>query len=343
MDLKNNRLTQGLEREQLKASFNVKGDNIIIAIAYGDEHPVYLRARALWEFYSLYYPNVEIIFVRESKKLKNGEIQHNGYDLLIGVEDKYESNRSMQQGFVETGIWSVDENKRMTHRTMIFCDYLLRRYNNPFYLYANTITSVVDFRGVLSLLHHLPKAGCVAGFPIFLPTGFNFVSGSSFLFSRDVIQLMRDRYIRDHEHTQHNADVWLGIVLADVPRTPLPIFNFTKPRGPRCGLDEVRSLVRTLLREGHFHFRVKTTSDEEGLGAREDVDPWIMLAIMEEILANLPSPEANLKLLHKVGRAFNAVDGVIPSIMEEMPFNTPRDFPINDSEAQIIYPHLFSA
>jgi hypothetical protein len=114
-------------------------------------------------------------------------------------------------------------------------------------------------------------------------------------------------------------------VLPDVPRTALPLFSFNKPRAVGEDLRDVGALVANLVRDGHFHFRIKTTSQEQGLGRREDIDPWMMMQAMEAVLST-ESPAPAVRSLQ--ARMAAACD---PQAQ------TPRDFPIDDSETQYFY------
>lgn len=330
--------------EKRSNSFKQGRNDLVVIIGYGDELPVYMRARALWEFYASHFPNVRIIFRRDTESLAAGEAYHNGHDLLIGVGRGHNNAAHAAEGYAATGNWSVNENKRMIAVQMAIYDYVLRNCEKPFYQLQVTITSVLDFRGLLAILDRLPRQGCYAGFPIRLTgpqeyAGMTFISGANTLVSSDVVALMRNRYDSEHLSTSLPNDVWQALMLPDIPRFPLPFFSFTQPRNPGETHDDVREQTRQLLRDGHYHFRIKSSNPEQV--AREDVDPWIMLRVMEAILASDGNPAANLALADALAVATNAVNGSIPPRTDESFFTGTRRFPFNDEEARMVYPGLF--
>lgn len=320
--------------------------DLIVFLGYGDELPVFGRARALWEFYLSNFPGIQAIFVRTTHKLPRGEICSNGYDLLIGSGDINSTDDSLP-GYRNSGIWSARENADVIFRQISVYDYLLRKYRHPFFLYNATITSVVDFRGLLTALQSLPTKGCFAGSPGRLTAGgtnpshlggLTFVSGANTLFSSDMLAVLRDRYDPLSPDTQLPNDVWQALMLQDVQRIPLPIFSFVKPGYSKSISNTVTSLTQLLVRNGHYHFRVKTTSQENGVGLREEIDPWIMLRVMEGILEAEPRPGVTDALIRKLLISVAPVDGVALSAFNEDRFFTgPRSFPVTDIEAEIIF------
>jgi hypothetical protein len=330
-----------------RKSFEQAGrPDLIVYFTYGEELPVFVRARALWQFFISHYPNVRAIFVRETEKLERGEVQANGYDLLIGIGGNESPETLERNGYAATGIWSANENKRCIYRQMAIYDYLLRTHDKPFYVYQATITSVVDFRGLFALIDSMPKSGCYAGMPGRLQTpveleGLTFVCGTNSLFSSDMLKLMRNRYDPDHFYTTLPNDIWQALVLQDFQRISIPFFSFVKPRNDLAKKNNIDLLTKRLLEEGHFHFRVKTTSAEAGYASREDTDPWIMLIVMKAILESHPSTQANQQLIEKLVQSLGAANGkTLSAFNENNFFNVPRNFPFNDLEAEILYPDL---
>jgi hypothetical protein len=335
--------------QTLQASFQNAGrPDLIVFFGYGDELPVFVRARALWQFFISHYPNVRAIFVRETDKLGRGEIESNGHDLLVGIGGYLEPGKLERNGYAATGKWSPSENGRAIYRQMAVYDYLLRTHEHPFYLYTSTITSVVDFRGLFALMDSMPKTGCYAGMPGRLTNppeldGLTFACGTNSLFSRDMMELLRNRYDPSHTYATLPNDIWQALVLQDIPRTLLPFFSFVKPRADISHDNNISVLTKRLLEQGHFHFRIKTTSAEAGYGAREDTDPWIMLKVMEAILDSHPPVQSNRQLIEKLAVMTNPKNGkTLSAYGEDGFFNGARDFPLNDLEAEIIYPDLAS-
>lgn len=308
--------------------------NLVVTIGYGDELPVFRHARALWQFYLCHFPGIEVIFVRWSDKLKRGEVMSDGHDLLVGIGNGFQGDA----GYNSSGVWSQSENARWIYRQVLVQDYLLRTRDEPFFLYQTTITSVVDFRGLCTVLDHIAPADCFAG-PLGrlnAPEVFNgltFVSGASALMSRDVLLRMRERYDPHHAYSTVPNDIWQAALLHDVPRQALPTFNFIKPRGPRADGAYLYQIAQRLIQDGHYHFRIKTVAPEDAAARREDIDPWIMLRIMEAILDSERSEEATLAMVGKVQRLADGGAGLpIAPRRAEALHTGPRDFAMTDNE-----------
>ncbi len=309
--------------------------DLVVYIGYGDELPVYARARSLWQFYRSFFPDIDIIFVRETEDVARGQVVTEGDDLLVGLgSERYRGAAS----YASTGTWSATENSKVIFRQMVVYDHLLRTRDKPFFLYHTTVTSVVDLRALQALLADLPATGCFAG-PLSRLTapeplnGWTFVSGASTLLSSDVVALLRNRYDPAHQNASLPNDVWQALTLHDVERTALPTFNFIRPRAPGAQIDAVSATARAMLANGQFHFRIKTTSAEEGLGKREDIDPWIMLKIMQEIIAHEAPLERTRALCGRYARFVEGGTGKpMPPYTRGDFFSGPRDFAVNDQE-----------
>jgi hypothetical protein len=308
--------------------------DLVVTIGYGDELPVFRHARALWQFYMCHFPGIEVIFVRWSDKLKRGEVMSDGHDLLVGIGGDFQG----EAGYNSSGVWSQSENARWIYRQVLVQDYLLRTRDTPFYLYQTTITSVVDFRGLCTVLDQQQPVDFFAG-----PLGrlnspaeyanLTFVSGASALMSRDVLVRMRERYDPGSPHATQPNDIWQALMLHDVPRQALPTFNFIRPRAPREDGDFIYTLVRRLVHEGHYHFRIKTVAPEDAAARREDIDPWIMLRVMEAILDSEHLPAATLALVDKVRRQVDGGAGLpVPPGTAGPLYVGSRDFVMNDNE-----------
>lgn len=228
-------LTLKLNSKAMRSdSFKQGRHNLIVCLGYGDNLPVYLRSRALWEFFISHYPNIQVIFTRDTDKLGRGEVQHNGHDLLFGVGLDPLIGTTEQPGYAATGIWSQNENRRQIYRQIALYDYLLRTRSQPFYVYQATITSVVDFRGLFAVLDQMPATGCYAGMPgrVATPSEYadlTFACGTNSLFSSDLVTLMRDRYDPNHPYATLPNDIWQALILHDIPRIPL-LFSASSSR-----------------------------------------------------------------------------------------------------------------
>jgi hypothetical protein len=322
----------GSEAASAIASINaLKADDIVIAIPYGLEHPVYTRARSLWQWYASHFKNLQVIFFRGDCGMERGTVSTIGDDLVIGLGlDSMPPPLSNDQNPALTGAWTAQQNENTIFRQMCLYDYLLQRREKPFRLFTTTVTSVVDFRGLVSLCDYLPKTGCFAGMLGRLQhhpyKGIGIVHGANTLLSDDVMRLLRNRYVPGEMNAQQPNDHWQGILLQDVERTAVPLFSFNQPRPTGDEFSDIGPLTQQLLDAGHFHFRIKTKSENEGYGRREDVDPWIMLRVMETILRKRTHPASVLDLQQRF------------AISCDESHDMPRNFPINDEEAATFYP-----
>ncbi len=311
----------------------LQAPNMIVSVGYGPELPVFTRVRALWDFYASHFPGVKVIFIRDSFELPSGEVRRIGGDLVFGIGgskwDRQNPNSGQTEGYAVTGVWSSEQNERTIHRQMALYRYLLALRSDDFHLFSTTITSVVDFRGLLELLPLLPSRRCYAGLPGTLQhvpyQGVGIVHGGNTLVSSDVMELMLQRYVPGHIDVQQPNDHWQGIVLKDVPRVTLPLFSFNEARRVGTSMDEVYALTQRLLADGHYHFRVKTCSAQPGVELREDVDPWLMLRVMQAVLDGTPEGSRTIALQKRFALA------CAPGL------NISRDFPIDDSETQHFY------
>lgn len=306
--------------------------DLVVVIGYGDELPVFRHARALWQFYAAHFPAIDLVFVRWSDQLKPGEVHHNGYDLLVGIGDRMQG----ATGYASSGVWSGSENAKWIYRQMLVQDYLLRTRSAPFYFYHTTLTSVVDFRALSTVLDQLPKTGCYAG-PIARlngppeMAGLTFTSGASTILSHDALQHMRAHYDPQHPWAQFPNDIWAALMLPHFMRTPLPTFNFVRPRAPMADAAELGAIARHLLQQGHFHFRVKTVEPQDAAGRRQDVDPWIMLRLMETVLSSEHEPERTRALMAQYAQEASGGEQV-PARRGQSLFSGARTLPLSDSE-----------
>jgi hypothetical protein len=297
---------------------------LVVAVGYGPELPVYHRARALWEFYASHFPGVDILFVRDSQDLPRGEMVFDGNDLVVGLGPLPVER---ENSYATTGKWSAEDNAQQIYRQIAVYDYLLRVRTEPFYLYQATVTSVVDFRGLAKVMSLMPETGCYAGMPAQLATPDE-VKGLVFccintLLSRDVVSSLRQRYEASDERTLVPNDVWQGLLLRDLPRIPVPVFSYTKARNSPLDCEDIGWKTQRLMEMGHFHFRIKTASEQDGLPCREAVDPWIMLKIMQTILTSPAYPEATRQMLVDMATFSDADEtGTIPAVMGKPIFHT---------------------
>lgn len=314
-------------------------------LSYGYELPVFSRARALWDFYLSHFANLTYFVYRATDELGHGEIVHNGHDLLIGSDARTRYGKGGGDNYASSGVWSLTENISQISCQLASYQYLLRRFDKPFYVCHSTITSVVDFRALFALIDTLPGTGVFAGMPAKITTpgdyqNLSVVCGTNCLFSRDVVELILDRFDPESRHNAVPQDVNISLMLKDIDRVPLPFFSFVKPRNPAGNLNNVGDVTRKMLDMGHYHFRVKTSSEQMQMGRREDVDPWIMLEIMRAILGYQPDPGAAVDLKARVLRSLGTASGKRMAAYEKNFFSESRDFPLTDEEAEMVFPEL---
>lgn len=337
-----NTLDNSFENKHQHSIIAAHHPQLVVYLGYGSELPVFLRAREIWQFYRALFPNVDITFVRTCKSIPRGQVKSDGYDLLVGIGSSAENMDAELPGYRAAGVWSKSENAEQIFRQMAIFEYFLKERSGPFYLYHSTITSVVDFRGLIKALEHMPTYGCLAGMPGRLTAppnlaGLNFICGTNSLFSSDVMSKLLDRYDPQNVAAQLPNDVWQALLLPDVPRRCLPFFTFSETRKLPIDSNEITRMTQLLIAQGHFHFRVKTTSEQEGLGLREAVDPWIMAQIMHGVACSAAEPGAVSRLIESLIASTSPANGLtLNSNDEKRFFNGPRHFPLNDEEAKVL-------
>jgi hypothetical protein len=316
---------------------------LILYITYGDELPIFTRARVLWEFYKSFYPKIEIFFVKESKELNPGDVLFDGHDLLVGVLTPELEDSIDGTGYASSGIWSKNENWRQISRNISIYDYFLKTQSQSFYIYQATITSVIDFKGLNFWLSKLPERNCFAGMPALITSppeigNLLFVCGTNSLFSSDLIKLMCARYDPKHIYCTYPNDVWQALILPDIKRIAIPFFTFSKARRSNDLSNNIRQITKMLLEQGHFHFRVKSTSEQAGFGKRENIDSWTILEIMREIIENT-DPHDYENLYSSIQESLLPLDGKnLPNKANQLEFfRGRRIFPLNDEEAEIVF------
>jgi hypothetical protein len=340
-----NAIDESSEKKNQRTIVASHHPQLVVYLGFGSELPVFLRARELWQFYRAQFPNVDISFVRTCKSIPRGSVKSDGYDLLVGIGSGAcaESNDSILPGYRDAGVWSKSENAEQIFRQMAIFEYFLKERSGPFYLYHSTITSVVDFRGLIKALEHMPNHGCLAGMPGRLTSppnlaGLNFICGTNSLFSSDVMSKLLDRYDPHNVAAQLPNDIWQALLLPDVPRRCLPFFTFGEPRKLPLDSNEITRMTQQLIAQGHFHFRIKTTSEQEGLGLREAVDPWIMAQIMQGVACSAAESGAVSRLIESLIVSTSPVNGITLNSNDEVNFfSGPRHFPLNDAEAKVLF------
>lgn len=336
----------GCSDEQRRQSIRQAGrPDLIVYFGYGNELPVYTRARTLWQYYLSHFPGIRPLFVRTSKALPPGAERLEDGDLVIGAASS-EPDQTGNAFYVETGSWSPTQNQDTIFRQQAVYKYLLRENPGPFFLYQTTVTSVIDFRGLMTALQTLPSTGCFSGFPGRVSSGTHqgtvMLHGANTCLSSDMMRCLVERYDREDPLTQYPNDHWQAYTLSDVKRYALPLFSFNNAYGVEARRRLVPEVTRRMLENGHFHFRIKTCSSEAGLGPREDIDPWVMLAVMDTILHSPYDPVATHDLLVRLQDWIQAPgDGIAqPPFSAKSIYRGPRRFALNDEDTDSLFRDL---
>lgn len=309
------------------------GTELVVCLGHGGEDPTYARAHALWRFYASHFPDISFLFVRDSNELRHGEVRHDGHSLVVGIDANF-------------GVGLHQEHQRMIYRQIAVYEFLLRSRQRPFYVYQSTITSVVDFRGVQAMLELLPDKACYAGMPGRMATpadleGLTFACGTNGIFSSDLLTLMRDRYVAGHPYADLPQDLWQALVLQDIPRIALPFFSFVTQRSAAQIGPPLAEMTRRLIGGGHYHFRVSTGNDPNDPQARANRDPWIMLEVMKGVLSCTPPAGVFERLQQDLTLSLATKNGkTMAAYGEDNFFTGTRRFPLDDTEAELIYPDL---
>jgi hypothetical protein len=303
---------------------------LLVIAGYGDELPVFPRARGIWEFLKKLTPEVQLVFFRDSSDLPYGEIQPSEGDTHFGIGSPTKARIDNAffgldpLGYRTSGVWSAHENYRVAFRAVLIWRYLLEMDGSWQFLYSPTITSMVSLRSLMRLLAYFPSEGVYAGYPGTLRhapyEGVGMIHGANTLLSRDIVEKLVDRAISGHTNAAQPSDHWIGLLLPDVSRIALPLFTFEAAKKTRAEIEDCYDIANSMLAMGHFHFRVKTSSQENTADGyrREEVDPSIMFRVAEAILSHTPSAETLLDLAR---RMFLAAEN-----------RAPRDFILNDRE-----------
>jgi len=303
---------------------------LLVIAGYGDELPVFPRARGIWEFLKKLTPEVRLVFFRDSSDLPYGEIQPSEGDTHFGIGSPTKARIDNAffgldpLGYRTSGVWSAHENYRVAFRAVLIWRYLLEMDGSWQFLYSPTITSMVSLRSLMRLLAYFPSEGVYAGYPGTLRhapyEGVGMIHGANTLLSRDIVEKLVDRAISGHTNAAQPSDHWIGLLLPDVSRIALPLFTFETAKKTRAEIEDCYDIANSMLAMGHFHFRVKTSSQENTADGyrREEVDPSIMFRVAEAILSHTPSAETLLDLAR---RMFLAAEN-----------RAPRDFILNDRE-----------
>ncbi len=260
---------------------------IILSIFFSDDILHFQISKKVWDFYLEYFHDIELIYVTHSEKHRYGEVFYKENILIIGVGDRFLIPN--ESGLSKTGVFHPNQHARWIFLQNKLYQFLLQYEEQEFYLYQSTITNIINLKTLNYLVSILPKNKCYAGYPgpvtwQGLGGSLRFISGANQIFSRDVLELMVNRYNAKDSMCYVPNDVWQAYTLRDIPRFVLPRFDIEQPRNTNNKISGIYEMIHSQLNMGHFHFRVKTSIGNDISTQRENIDPWIMLKIIEAII-----------------------------------------------------------
>ena len=259
---------------------------IIFLAGYGRENRVFIDARELWKLYTAIDATVsKHYFIISNLTVEPGEIFLRDGDLNIGVAEELKEKLAKDPTrFEVTGSWSVVENRIILERNIRAFEYVLESNQGPFWLFASSVTSIIGFNSLASLIQDWPCRNTFGGKIEFvqLPDGkyLTFPSGSGILYSRDMVELIVSRS-KQYSHDLA-SDVWLGLTLLDQPRTPLFRFDVTDaPQGSDSYFPQQQAKIHAAVKAGHFHLRVKTSGNSALAPDRYKTDVNLLVEAMQ--------------------------------------------------------------
>ena len=200
---------------------------IISVLAGGGDHYEQMEAAARETCFKNPPDNISVYYIhnhRDGVDVPDGKTRLVGDCFYYGVHD--------------TGY------KHLLRKCVLFCGYCLENFEFD-YIFRPNLGCWVSMDALNKLVNTLPMEGVYGG--AFGTTkgrrgGIEFVSGSGFLLSRDVVQLIWDYHLNDKDITiEYNGnslidDVAIGAFLSafrchpnkgiDIQRTPLPRIDF---------------------------------------------------------------------------------------------------------------------
>jgi hypothetical protein len=290
---------------------------LIVSMGYGNEHPVFIRARNLWAVYRELFSEAQVVFVKSSFDVNQ--------DDYLYIDGEYTFGRNQIFGHDKIpGAAPHDAQAYLVDRSIRFYKRLLADYPGPFWLYTPPVTSAIDLRVLRYIVNSMTCKGVFAGTPLHtlipdglapdMPSGkvFRMISGAGTLFSSDMIRLLVER-----ESLVNHAmlsDVWISLVLRDIPRIPMIRSDILDI----CSYDadvreKLKERVGKYIEEGSYLFRIKSGRWERQneLDHRpEDIDILIINDIMLHILSRPPSCDEALIAWNKYRKSICDMDGL---------------------------------
>jgi len=271
-------------------------NSLIVCIGYGNEHQVFPRAKNLWSHYHAYFPSTQFVAIRSSSDLMPDEFSYQSGEYVFGL------SRTIARGQIGTPEYETTGSN--IDRLLKLYEQLLIVHRDPFWLYCHTVTSCVDYGWLSTIISQMncrqTYAGCIGlvkipeGMGPDLPANkyLRFVSGAGILLSSDLLKLVLERAHLVHQKMQD--DLWLSLVLRDIPRTPFMRYDLTDiTTFDQSARETLRRRISKARADGHFHFRVKSGRWEAQGELNHDparIDPLVINETMLEILSTPTDP-----------------------------------------------------
>ncbi|MFA7279085.1 MAG: hypothetical protein WC100_03225 [Sterolibacterium sp.] len=241
------------------------GNDLIILVLDSDVEEIYKISKEAWRINAQAH-NAKIFFLNSNRSITNDTLVVEGDT----IHTKWINN--FHHGLNDKNIKGIRycvENFDFkyilrTNLSSFFRIDLLNKYlqnTNPTNLYTGSIEHfpIAQQNGVVQYL--------------------SFCSGSGFIISSDLAgKVVNNSFNISYDYID---DVWMGLALLDIPRTPFKRVDF-------CDIDSINKanfvVIQERLKEaeknGVFHFRV----NNKFLQKREVLDGWVLMAILNRTL-----------------------------------------------------------
>ena len=235
---------------------------LIVSISYGFEHEIYRCMKDIWATYRRFVRDAaDIVFIRTSSEYAPEQYAYADGEYVFGPSPR----PLTKQDSTPTG-WNL---AMVVDRQLKFYRKLLETQREPFWLFSCTVTSAIDIRALRLLVDQLECKGCMAGAIEYagIPPGMGpdfpagqylrFVSGAGTLLSSDLLALTLSRAAMVDQQMQN--DLWLALVLRDIPRTPLMRHDLTDiTTFDPLARANLATRVANARTQGHYQFRVRS-------------------------------------------------------------------------------------
>jgi hypothetical protein len=272
------------------------------------KNDLYKTCDASWSFYLKYFSDIDFYFLRWTSLPQNSKfiLQENNLTVelpryLKDLEQHYDSPQS------RPGEWSKTELRAWNERQLSFFEYCHQNYVAPYWIFLTSTTSLVDVLLLKSFTEPLNPIEIYGGAPV-LNDEHNlfYAQGAGTLLSSDLISTILAR--RELVDLSVSPDLWLGLVLDDIPRLLFPQRVMTFSKGARPTYLDIMGVVKHVSEcsaAGIFNYRFNSMHPPINMDRRlrKEVDPILHIATASALLDNVmprggPSETSQLALLH---------------------------------------------